>query len=172
MCAQTGTIGGSVANNDPNADYPAACLGLGATIVTNKRKIAADDYFKGMFDTALEPDEIITEITLPDRQEGGLSEVQAPGLGLRAGRRVRVQALVGNPRGRDRRRIERRVPRHRFRGGAEEALRAEIARRRDASRADGINSDIHGSAEYRAHLVGVMARRAVAAANERGGEDD
>ncbi len=110
----TGTIGGSVANNDPNADYPAACLGLGATIVTNKRKIAADDYFKGMFDTALEPDEIITEITFPDRQEGGLSEVQAPGLGLRAGRRVRVQALLGNPRGRDRRRFERRIPGHRF----------------------------------------------------------
>ena len=60
-----GTIGGSVANNDPNADYPAACLGLGATIVTNKRRIAADDFFKGMFATALEPDEIITKVSFP-----------------------------------------------------------------------------------------------------------
>ena len=89
-----GTIGGSLANNDPNADYPAAVLGLGATIITNKRQIAADDFFKGMFETALEPDEIITKVQLPDRQEGGLPEVQAPGLGLRAGRRVRVASAA------------------------------------------------------------------------------
>ena len=63
-----GTIGGSLANNDPNADYPAAVLGLGATVITNKRKIAADDFFKGMFDTALEPDEIITKVELPARR--------------------------------------------------------------------------------------------------------
>ena len=62
---QCGTIGGSLANNDPNADYPAACLGLGATIITNKRRIAADDFFKGMFETALEPDEIITKVSFP-----------------------------------------------------------------------------------------------------------
>ena len=60
-----GTIGGSVANNDPNADYPAACLGLGATIVTNKRRIKADDFFKGLFETALESDEIITKVMFP-----------------------------------------------------------------------------------------------------------
>src|SRR5271170_8030606 len=60
-----GTIGGSVANNDPNADYPAACLGLGATIITNKRRIKADDFFTGMFSTALEPAEIITKIGFP-----------------------------------------------------------------------------------------------------------
>ena len=60
-----GTIGGSIANNDPNADYPAACLGLGATIITNKRRIKADDYFTGMFSTALEPAEIITKISFP-----------------------------------------------------------------------------------------------------------
>ena len=58
-----GTIGGSIANNDPNADYPAACLGLGATMITSKRKIAADEFFTGMFETALEPDEIITKIS-------------------------------------------------------------------------------------------------------------
>src|SRR5271155_3810156 len=60
-----GTIGGSVANNDPNADYPAACLGLGATIVTTKRKIVADDFFKGLFDTALEDGEIIVRVSFP-----------------------------------------------------------------------------------------------------------
>ena len=60
-----GTIGGSVANNDPNADYPAACLGLGATIITNKRRIKADDFFTGMFSTALEPTEIITKVSFP-----------------------------------------------------------------------------------------------------------
>ena len=89
-----GTIGGSLANNDPNADYPAACSGLGATIITNKRRIAADDFFKGMFETALEPDEIITKVQFPARQEGGLREVQAPGLGLCAGRRVRVASAA------------------------------------------------------------------------------
>ena len=80
MCAQGGTIGGSVANNDPNADYPAACLGLGATIITSKRKIPADEFFTGMFSTALEPDEIITKISVPDRQESRLPEVQASGV--------------------------------------------------------------------------------------------
>jgi carbon-monoxide dehydrogenase medium subunit len=60
-----GTIGGSIANNDPNADYPAACLGLGATIITNKRRIGADEFFKGMFETALEADEIITKVQFP-----------------------------------------------------------------------------------------------------------
>src|SRR5205823_6395289 len=60
-----GTLGGSIANNDPNADYPAACLGLGATIITNKRKIEADDFFKGLFETALEGDEIITKVQFP-----------------------------------------------------------------------------------------------------------
>ena len=89
-----GTIGGSLANNDPNADYPAAVLGLGATIITNKRRIAADEFFKGMFETALEPDEIITKVQLPDRQEGRLREVQASGLGLRPGRRVRVASAA------------------------------------------------------------------------------
>jgi hypothetical protein len=73
-----GTIGGSVANNDPAADYPAAVLGLGATIITNKRKIAADDFFKGLFETALEPDEIITKVSFPVAEEGRLREVPHP----------------------------------------------------------------------------------------------
>ena len=65
-----GTIGGSVANNDPAADYPAACLALGATIATNKRKIAADEFFKGLFETALEDGEIVTKRLVPDPAEG------------------------------------------------------------------------------------------------------
>src|SRR5437763_13123434 len=73
-----GTIGGSLANNDPNADYPAAALGLGATIVTNKRKIAADDYFKGMFDTALEPDEIITKVSFPLAKKAAYQKFKHP----------------------------------------------------------------------------------------------
>src|ERR1700730_5981016 len=96
-----GTIGGSVANNDPNADYPAGCLGLGATIVTNKRRIQGDG---------------------PDAEEGVLSEVSQSGLALRPGRRVRVQAQLGDSRGGDRRGRQRRVPRHRLRGSAQEAL--------------------------------------------------
>ena len=91
---QRGTIGGSIANNDPNADYPAACLGLGATIITNKRRIAADDFFTGMFSTALEPAEIITKVSFPIAEEGGLPEVPQPGLALRAGRRVRRRSAA------------------------------------------------------------------------------
>ena len=84
-----GTIGGSLANSDPAADYPAAVLGLGATITTNKRKIEADKFFKGLFETALEPGELITSVSLPGAQARRLHEVQEPGLALRAGRRVR-----------------------------------------------------------------------------------
>ena len=77
-----GTIGGSLANNDPNADYPAAALGLGATIVTNKRKIAADDYFKGMFETALEPDEIITRVSFPLAKKAAYQKFKHPASGF------------------------------------------------------------------------------------------
>ena len=108
-----GTIGGSLANNDPAADYPAAALALGATIVTNKRAIAADDFFKGLFETALEANEIITPVQLPDPAEGGLREVPQPGLALRAGRRVRRQDGGRRARRGDRRGRERRVPRRR-----------------------------------------------------------
>src|SRR5215471_174408 len=73
-----GTIGGSVANDDPNADYPAACLGLGATIITNKRRIAADEFFKGLFETALEPDEIITKVQFPIAQKAGYIKFPNP----------------------------------------------------------------------------------------------
>ena len=73
-----GTIGGSVANNDPNADYPAACLGLGATIITNKRRIAADEFFNGLFETALEPDEIITKVMFPLAKKAAYQKFRNP----------------------------------------------------------------------------------------------
>ena len=89
-----GTIGGSIANNDPNADYPAACLGLGATIVTNKRRIKADDFFTGMFSTVLEPCGDHHQGDFPAAEEGGLSEIPQSGVALRAGRRVRDQSAA------------------------------------------------------------------------------
>ena len=122
-----GTIGGSIANNDPNADYPAAVLGLGATIITNKRRIAADDFFTGMFSTALEDGEIITKISFPDREESSLREIQASGVRLRARWRVRVQARRRHSRGCDRRRCERRIPGEVVRGSSQETLRGKIA---------------------------------------------
>ena len=166
-----GTIGGSVANNDPNADYPAAVLGLGATIVTNKRKIAADDYFKGMFETALEPDEIITEISFPIVKKAAYQKFKHPASGFalvgvfvsKRSSEIRVAATGAGSNG------VFRVPQF------EEALKKRFAPKSLEGitlSADGMNSDIHGSAEYRAHIVGVMARRAVAAANERGGDEE
>ena len=86
-----GTIGGSVANNDPAADYPAAVLALNATITTNSRKIAADDFFKGLFETALEDGELITAISFPKAEKAGYMKFPQPGLALRHGRRVRRQ---------------------------------------------------------------------------------
>ena len=83
----SGTIGGSVANNDPAADYPAAVLALGATVVTNKREIAADDYFQGMFTTALGDDEILTEVRFPVPQKAGLRQNGAARIALSVGRR-------------------------------------------------------------------------------------
>src|SRR5471032_1918447 len=77
-----GTIGGSVANNDPNADYPAACLGLGATIITNKRRIAADDFFTGMFSTALEDGEIIVKISFPIAKKAAYEKFKHPASGF------------------------------------------------------------------------------------------
>ena len=154
-----GTIGGSLANNDPAADYPAAVLGLGATITTNKRKIEADKFFKGLFETALEPGELITSVSLPGAQARRLHEVQEPGLALRDRRRVR-------------RRLRRRQGARRaspapapcaFRQAEmEKALAAKFAPEAVANikvKPDGLNNDLHASPEYRAHLITVMAKR-------------
>ena len=86
-----GTIGGSIANNDPAADYPAAVLALGATVKTNKRSIAADDFFKGLFTTALEDGEIITAVSFPVHAKAGYAKFNHPGVALRPDRRVRRQ---------------------------------------------------------------------------------
>jgi carbon-monoxide dehydrogenase medium subunit len=158
-----GTIGGSIANNDPNADYPAACLGLGATIITNKRRIAADEFFTGMFDTALEPDEIITKVQFPIAKKAAYQKFKHPASGF---------ALVGVF-------VSKRGPDIRVAvtgAGANGVFRVtsfeEALKKRFAAKSlegltvppDGLNSDIHAGAEYRAHLIGVLARRAVAAA--------
>ena len=126
-----GTIGGSLANNDPNADYPAAVLGLGATIITNKRRIAADDFFKGMFETALEPDEIITKVQFPIAKKAAYEKFKHPASGFALVGVFVSQARLRHPRRGDRRGLERRVPREELRGGAEEALLAEVDRGHD-----------------------------------------
>jgi carbon-monoxide dehydrogenase medium subunit len=158
-----GTIGGSIANNDPNADYPAAALGLGATIITTKRRIEADQFFKGLFETALEPDEIITKISFPVPKKAAYEKFRNPAsryalVGVFVAKRsseIRVAVTGAGASG------VFRVP------SFEEALKKRFAAKSLEGLtipATGLNSDIHGSAEYRAHLVGVMARRAVAAA--------
>ena len=158
-----GTIGGSLANDDPSACYPSAVLALGASIHTNKRTIAADDYFQGMFATALEPDELITTVEFPVPEKAAYVKFPNPAsryaiVGVfvakgPAGVRVAVTGAGQNG-----------VFRH---TAMEEALGKSFSAAAIASvptAAEGLNSDIHASAEYRAHLVGVMARRAVAAA--------
>ncbi len=158
-----GTIGGSVANNDPNADYPAACLGLAATIITSKRKIVADDFFKALFETALEPDEIITKVSFPVPKKAAYQKFRNPAsrfalVGVFVAKRpseIRVAVTGAGASG------VFRVP------AFEEALKKRFSPKslEGLSIPDtGLASDIHGSAEYRAHLVGVLARRAVAAA--------
>ncbi len=158
-----GTIGGSVANNDPNADYPAACLGLGATIITNKRRIKADDFFTGMFSTALEPSEIITKISFPIPKKAAYQKFRnqasrfalVGGFVSKRGSEIRVTVTGAGANG------VFRVP------SFEEALKKRFSPKSLEGMsipADGMNSDIHGSAEYRAHLVSVLARRAVAKA--------
>ncbi len=158
-----GTLGGSIANNDPNADYPAAVLGLGASVVTTKRRIEADDFFKGLFETALEPDEIITKVSFPIPKKAAY--VKFDNL---ASRYALVGVFVAKKPSEIRVAITGAGASGVFRAPAfEEALRKRFAPKSLEGLsipATGLNSDIHGGAEYRAHLVGVLARRAVAAA--------
>ena len=156
-----GTIGGSLANNDPAADYPAAVLALGATVKTNKRAIAADDFFKGLFSTALEDGEIITQVTFPIPAKAGYSKMRHPAsrfalTGVFVARtkagEVRVAATGASQDG------VMRVP------AIEAALKANwSAGALDNVRisTDGLLADIHGSSAYRANLIKVMAQRAV-----------
>jgi carbon-monoxide dehydrogenase medium subunit len=157
-----GTIGGSVANNDPAADYPSAVLGLNATIVTDKRRIVADDFFQGMFTTALEPGELLVAIEFPIPEKSGYAKMRNP-----ASRYVMAGAFVAKTGGGVRVAINGAGPGVFRQAEMENALAANWSPDAVAGvkqPADGLNSDIHGSAEYRAHLVTVMAKRAVAAA--------
>ena len=165
-----GTIGGSVANNDPNADYPAACLGLGATIVTNKRRIAADDFFTGMFSTALEENEIILRVSFPIAKKAAYEKFKHPASGFalvgvfaaKRGSEIRVAVTGAGSNGVFRVNSFEEALKKRFSPKSLEGMTIP---------ANGMNSDIHASAEYRAHLVGVLARRAVAKATARGEEE-
>jgi carbon-monoxide dehydrogenase medium subunit len=157
-----GTIGGSLANNDPAADYPAAVLGLGATVVTNKRKIAADEFFKGMFETALQAGEIITQVSFPVPKRAAYVKFKNP-----ASRFAIVGVFVADTGSGVRVAVTGAGPSVFRQGDMEKALGTKFAPESVANvkvKADGLNSDLHASAEYRAHLVGVMAKRAVEAA--------
>ena len=158
-----GTIGGSIANNDPAADYPAAVLALGATVKTSKRSIAADDFFTGLFSTALEDDEIVTEISFPAPAKAGYSKMRHPAsrfaltgvfVATAKSGEVRVAATGASQSG------VMRVP------AIESALKtnwSSAALDQVRISPDGLLSDIHGSSAYRANLIKVMAQRAVAA---------
>ena len=158
-----GTIGGSLANNDPTACYPAAALALGATIKTDRRSIEADDYFQGMFATALEPNEIIVSVALPFPDKSAYEKFRNP-----ASRYAIVGVFVAKGPAGVRVAITGAGQSGVFRHTAmEQALGKTFSPDAIAgitTPADGLNSDIHASAEYRAHLIGVMARRAVAKA--------
>jgi carbon-monoxide dehydrogenase medium subunit len=158
-----GTLGGSIANNDPAADYPAAVLGLGATVTTNKRKIEADKYFKGLYETALEPGELITSVSFPVPKRAAYMKFKNPASRFAlvgvfvadfGGGKVRVAVTGAGPS------VFRQAE-------MEKALVAKFAPDAVANikvKPDGLNNDLHASPEYRAHLITVMAKRAVEAA--------
>jgi carbon-monoxide dehydrogenase medium subunit len=158
-----GTIGGSLANNDPAADYPAAILALGATIVTNQRKIAADEFFKGVFETALKGNEMITSVSIPVPKKAGYQKFKNP-----ASRMAIVGVFVAQTAGGARVAVAGAGARGVFRVKAmEQAL--DKSWTADAIKAIAVpaaelNSDLHASAEYRSHLITVLAQRAVAGA--------
>ena len=157
-----GTIGGSLANNDPSACYPAAVLASGATIKTNTREIAADDYFQCMFETALDDGEIITGVSFPIPEAASYQKFDQP-----ASKFALVGVFVAKTAEGVRVAVTGAANEGVFRWSeAEEALNKEF--RTDALMDLEINplnmiSDLHGSAEYRAHLVKVMTKRAIAA---------
>ena len=155
-----GTIGGSLANNDPAADYPAAVLGLGATVVTTKRSIAADDYFQGLFATALEEGEVIVRIEFPVPKRAAYSQFPHPASGYamagvfiaQTAVGVRV-AVTGAGPGVFRWKEAEAALAKNFKPAAIEGIKLD---------ASGLNTDIHADREYRANLVRVMAKRAAA----------
>src|SRR6476646_4253930 len=157
-----GTIGGSIANNDPAADYPAAVLALNATVLTNKRKIAADDFFKGMYETALAADEIITAVSFPVPKKAAYVKFPNPAsrfalVGVfvaQTATGVRVAVTGASPCVFRSRELEAALGK---------SFTAAAARATTVS-GEGLNGDLHASPEYRAHLIPVLAARAVDAA--------
>src|SRR5690349_22914927 len=157
-----GTIGGSLANNDPAADYPAAVLGLGATITTNKRKIEADKFFTGLYETALEAGELITSVSFPVPKRAAYMKFKNP-----ASRFAIVGVFVADFGGKVRVGVTGAGACAFRQADLEKALSAKFAPDAVASikvKPDGLNNDLHASPEYRAHLITVMAKRAVEAA--------
>ena len=157
-----GTIGGSIANNDPASDYPAAVLGLNATVRTNQREIAADDFFLGMFETALGDAEVITAVSFPKPAKAGYMKFPNP-----ASRYAIVGVMVAQTGGGVRVAVTGAGPCVCRAKDFEQALASSFtpsALDNVKLSPSGLNSDIHASAEYRAHLDTVMAKRAVAAA--------
>jgi len=159
-----GTIGGSLANNDPAADYPAAVLALGATIKTNKRSISADDYFQGLFTTALGEGELITAVSFPVAAKAGYAKFPHP-----ASRFALTGVFVAKSKSGD----VRVAVTGASQTGVMRVAAIEAALKADWSAAaldgvtisaDGLMSDIHGTSDYRANLIKVMAQRAVTAA--------
>jgi carbon-monoxide dehydrogenase medium subunit len=157
-----GTLGGSIANNDPAADYPAACVALGATVSTNERTLAAEDFFTGLFETALGESEIVTSVSFPPPDRAAYTKFKNP-----ASRYAIVGVFVAE-NGPD----VRVAVTGAGGGGVFRVPEMESALMGDFSAAalegiyvspDGLNSDIHAAADYRAHLIGVMTRRAVEA---------
>jgi carbon-monoxide dehydrogenase medium subunit len=158
-----GTLGGSVANNDPAADYPAAVLGLGATVNTDRRAIAADDFFLGLYETALAPGELVTSLTFPVPARAAYMKFRNP-----ASRFALVGVFVAQTPHGVRVAVTGAGTRGVFRMPAMEAAlerewSASVLRSTIVSPLD-LQSDLHASAEYRAHLVHVLAQRAVTAA--------
>ena len=157
-----GTIGGSISNSDPAADYPAALAGLGATVHTDRRSIAADEFFKGMFETALARDEIVTRVSFPIPERAAYAKFANPAsryavvgvLVAKTKQGVRVAVTGAGP-------SVFRIPE------MEAALKRDFTPQAIAGisvDADALNDDVHASAAYRAHLVGVFAKRAITAA--------
>jgi carbon-monoxide dehydrogenase medium subunit len=157
-----GTIGGSIANSDPAADYPAAVLALNATITTNKRKIAADQFFKALYETALEPGELITSVSFQIPKRGAYMKFRNP-----ASRFALVGVYVADFGGNVRVGVTGAGASAFRQSEMEKALSSKFAPEAVAGikvKPDGLNNDLHASPEYRAHLVTVMAKRAVEAA--------
>jgi aerobic carbon-monoxide dehydrogenase medium subunit len=165
MVRNMGTIGGSIANADPAACYPAGVVGLGATVQTNKRSIAGDSFFTGLFETALEPGELIVSVSFPAAQKAAYVKYKQP-----ASRFALIGVFVGQGAGGVRVAVTG-AKGSVFRAAPIEAALAKSftpeAAKGVKMPTDGINSDMHGSAAYRAAMISVMASRAVAAALAR-----